>query len=749
MIIAKKTLVSLAVALLLPFMVHGLLPKRSVWRPMTIRKGQLNSVTGHYQGPGTKSMTQRLGELISHLDAGHNVQMSDERIALWRTNLGHARTPQQKLQSISRIAEELLNAGRSEEALHEFQKAEVAARVSLPTYLSEQMLFTLHKQEAMCWLRLGEQQNCCANNNADSCLLPIKGRGIHTLPTGSRQGIRLLEQLLAVAPNDMGMRWSLNIAYMTLGEYPAGVPSRWLIPVSAFKSEASFARFSNVASDVGLDLNGMSGSCLMEDFDGDGRLDIMVCRSGLRSQLQLFHNNGNGTFTERTAQAGLTGEVGGINLIQADYDNDGFADVFILRGNGLPTSLLHNNGDGTFEDVTEAAGLLSVEPGCGAAWLDFDGDGFLDLFVANQTVYGEAHPHPCQLYHNNGDGTFRECAREYGLDKRGDFRGVVSVDTDLDGRPDLFLVGTGGTSMLLHNDGPGSFLGWMQPKWKFSDITARAGLQIPQHCTTCCWLDYDNDGWPDLFVPGGTNRGAGDVGRDLMGASGAGEPAQLFHNNHNGTFTDVSAAMHLNKVMMGQSASFGDLDNDGWLDLYVGTGGPGLGDLVPKRMFHSVEGRFFQEVTTAGNFGHLQKGGGIAWGDLTNNGMQSIYEVMGGVYPGDVAHNVLYRNPGSSNHWVTIVLEGLQSNRSAIGARIHLIVDTPTGKRNIYRTVGTSGSWSGSPLRQEIGLGHAGAIESLTIAWPATGKTQRLYGLKMDHRYKIPEGASKPLPELQ
>ena len=168
--------------------------------------------------------------------------------------------------------------------------------------------------------------------------------------------------------------------------------------------------------------------------------------------------------------------------------------------------------------------------------------------------------------------------------------------------------------------------------------------------------------------------------------------------------------------------------------------------LFPNRMFRNADGKRFQDVTTAGGFGHLQKAHGIAFAAVNNDGQQDIYEVMGGAFAGDKYYSVLYANPGHDSHWVTLKLEGVQSNRSAIGARVRVIVGTPAGERSIYRTVSTGGSFGVSPQRQEIGLGAAESIEAIEIMWPVTGKTQRLRGVPMDRFYKIKEGGSAAVP---
>jgi hypothetical protein len=188
-------------------------------------------------------------------------------------------------------------------------------------------------------------------------------------------------------------------------------------------------------------------------------------------------------------------------------------------------------------------------------------------------------------------------------------------------------------------------------------------------------------------------------------------------------------------------ANFGDLDNDGWLDCYIGTGDPYLGTLVPNRMFRNDGGRHFQDVTTAGGFGQLQKGHGIAFGDINNDGAEDIYSVVGGFYAGDHYPNQLFANPGHGNHWLKLQLEGVQSNRIALGDRIKVVVRTPSGSREIDRVVGSGGSFGASSiLRQEIGLGEAEAIERVEIAWPRTGRVQTITGLAPDRCYAIREG---------
>lgn len=698
---------------------------------------------GDPRGPGTLSMAQRLERLAARANPANNRFLSAQRAENLLQAAAQITDPDKRDELSFLLGTELLNAGRNSEALQQFDRLEQSLKERNP-HLLRRNLINLRVDQALCWLRMGEWTNCLADHNAESCLAPIQGRGIHRFQEGSRRAIGILTKLLEEYPDNRMGQWLLNIASMTVGEYPEKVPARWLIPPGKFASEYEMKRFPEIAGKVGLDPMELSGGSIVEDFDGDGNLDVICSSIGLRDQLRFYHNNGDGSFTERTAEAGLLGEVGGLNLIQGDFNNDGYMDVLVLRGAWMrnegrfPKSLLRNNGNGTFEDVTDAAGLLSLQPSQTAVWFDYDGDGWLDLFLGNESLGKDGHR--CQLFHNNRDGTFSERAVESGVGYVGYVKGVCTADYDHDGRPDLYLSVLGQPNVLYHNDGLAGTNSTGRAIWKFSDKASVAHVTEPLYSFPCFFFDYDNDGWEDLCVTGYHIENVGDVCADYLGLPHQGERARLYRNNRDGTFQNVTREMGLDRLLHAMGCNYGDLDNDGYLDFYLGTGDPDLATIIPNRMFRNDAGRRFQDVTTAGGFGHLQKGHGISFADLDNDGDQDVYEDMGGAVSSDVYHNVLYENPGSSNHWVTLKLEGVQSNRAAIGARIRVMVDTAEGERSVYKTVSTGASFGSSPLRQEIGLGQARAIRRIEIFWPVTGKTQALSSVALDHFYQVREG---------
>ena len=686
-----------------------------------------------YQAPGTKLMAQRLAKLVDGINPEENIYLSAHRVA-WLRKRPPAKSAVQKLSHQIELAKELLQAGESAAAADLFQTVRGQAGANrLHTRPSlEEML-------ALSYLRLGEQKNCLDNHNLASCLLPIEAAGVHKDQAGSRSAIHFYSEVLRKSPFDLTSRWLLNIAYMTLGEYPHKVPEQWLIPPDAFAADYEIGRFTDRAPDLGLDALGLAGGSIMEDFDNDGLQDIIASSWGLSDPLRYFHNQGDGHFAEYTSKAGLTGIVGGLNANQADYDNDGFVDVLVLRGgwfgaDGLhPNSLLRNQGDGTFADITEESGLLSLHPTQTAAWADYDNDGHLDLFIGNES--SPQQNHPCELFRNNGDGTFTDIAAATGLDVIGFIKGVAWGDIDNDQLPDLYISRLGEANLLFHNDGPGP-----NGQWHFTDITQHAGVSQPVFSFPVWFWDYDNDGWLDLFVSG-YKADAGDVAADYLGIPHKGEPPRLYRNLGDGTFSNLATQTRSNKVLYTMGCNYGDLDNDGWLDFYAGTGDPDYRSLMPNRMFRNNGGDFFEDVTASGGVGHLQKGHGVAFGDLDNDGDQDIYAVIGGAYSGDVFTNVLFENPGHGNHWLTLQMRGVQSNRAGFGARIEVITQTGTARRIIHSQTGSGASFGASTLQQEIGLGNAEAIEELVIRWPS-GVVQNFTNVAMDQKYIVEEDAA-------
>ncbi len=599
--------------------------------------------------------------------------------------------------------------------------------------------FTLFEL-GMAYMRFGETQNCCLRQVPESCIVPIRDAALHTDERGSRRAIELFTELLGKTPAGSVMhikaRWLLNIAFMTVGEYPDAVPAAYRVPPEVFESAERFPRFENVAQRLGLDSFNQYGSAVIDDFDNDGYLDIFTTTFDIRDRIHFFHNQRDGTFLDRTAEAGLAGLYGGINTVQADYNNDGFTDLYVLRGAWMaaegrhPNSLIRNNGDGTFTDVTFEAGLGDTHyPTQTAAWADYDNDGDLDLYVGNE--HTDAIRAPCQLFRNNGDGTFTDVAEAAGVQNFRYVKGVIWGDFDGDRWPDLYTSTIGGPNRLYHNNGDGSF----------TDVAARLGVAGPSDSFPVWFWDFDNDGVLDLFVPS-YRGGKNDIVPVIAGYLGLPvevELPALYRGDGRGGFENVAQRCGLTKVVLPMGANFGDIDNDGWLDMYLGTGYPDYEALTPNVMYRNRCGRSFVDVTFAGGFGHLQKGHSVAFADLDNDGDQDVFEQMGGIYPGDRFADVLFENPGFGNRWIAVHLVGVTSNRSAIGARIRVDVIEDGRRRSIYKHVNSGGSFGAAPLRQTIGLGRATLIERLEVFWPTSGRTQVFEDVAPDRFLRIVE----------
>ncbi len=692
------------------------------------------------------TMEKLVAQAYANIKVERSVYLFNKKRALYYDSISKTNPPNKFLYE-GKNAYELLNAGETKEAIRTLK----SVLEGLDEKSKEYGTYApgLKQVLALAYMRLGEQENCIVNHNNRSCIVPIEEEGVHSIEEGSSRAIEIYEELLLENPKDYSSRWLINIAYMTLGRYPDEVPPQWLVPESAFDSGESIERFLDRAPSLGIDVTGLAGGVCIEDFDNDGFLDIITSSWGPEGNLHFFQNNGKDGFLERTKKALLSKIPGGLNMVHADYDNDGNTDILVLRGawfeNGkLPNSLLRNNGNGTFTDVTIESGILSFNATQTATWSDINNDGWLDLFIGNESNL--KNPVNCELYLNNKKGGFTDITIAAGLGSKliGWVKGCAFGDINNDGWNDLYLSFYNKANKLFVNKGVGP-----DELPQFEDISKTAGIERPIKSFPTWFWDYNNDGWLDIFVSGypvgeGSSSSAV-VFTNYMNIKRGGNP-KIYRNKGDNTFEEVSRQLGLQDAIFTMGCNFGDLDNDGYEDFYLGTGDPDLMSIYPNRMFKNFQGEKFLDITTTGGFGHIQKGHGIGFGDLDNDGDQDIYMVLGGAHDGDVFQNALFENPvGNKNNWITIKLIGMQSNRSAIGARVVLQTKNKDSKeKKYYRTVTTGSSFGSSSLQLEIGLLDAIEISKLEIHWPNREQSKSsFFGIPINQRIEIREGQDR------
>src|SRR5215471_17707365 len=520
------------------------------------------------------------------------------------------------------------------------------------------------------------------------------------------------------------MQWRVNgvdqwLYHVAIGQVPGPPP-----PIPAAyefvteepaidRANPPLLAFEDIAAKMGIhDLNG-NGTVAWGDIDGDGRLDVIVAGSG--TFIRVYHNDGD-HFTDVTEAVGLAKVPSGYALNLVDYDNDGWLDLFIsLNGwNGpMPDKLFHNE-HGKFVDVSKKSGLDDPGSGFVSLWGDLDNDGWLDVVIANGVLKDGSVP---QIYRNNHDGTFTSMTKAAGIHEPPLYGAIGAAlgDYDKDGRLDIFFNGQGGApNRLYHNEG----------HWHFTEVAQKAGVLQPQHNGfVCFFVDYNNDGWPDLLT---TSLAPWDATVEALKKGYAPRNARqvhpdsnrLFRNNRDGTFTDVTFEAGLYYPMGIMGAGVADLDNDGYIDFYFGTGDPQLSRLEPNRFFRNNGDGTFQDLTRYLPFARPgNKGHGVAFVDLEEKGSLDLFAQLGGHYPGDHTYNALYRNlKANQNNWLEVDLRGVKSNRFAIGAQLTV----KAGDLLVYREVkGSEGFGATSPYRQHFGLGRKATIDSLSIRWPS------------------------------
>ncbi|MCB9682401.1 MAG: CRTAC1 family protein [Alphaproteobacteria bacterium] len=636
-----------------------------------------------------------------------------------------------------------LRLGNTDGAIADMQVAVHEAETSFPALRGPARDFL-----AVCWMRKAELDNCVSNGTGEACLVPFSEEAQHQLSEGMENAGSLLHAYLQDDdPDRIVPRWLYNLSFMALGTYPDDVDPAFLVDPALMQPEAEIGEWVNIAPYAfgpgqGMRDPTLAGGAVIDDFDGDGLLDIATSSMAPDQGMHLLLNTGEG-LCDGTAASGLGGIVGVLSFSQADYDNDGDLDIIAPRAawqsdDGLiRPSLMRNDGQGHFTDVAVEAGLADlVGPTQTAVWADADNDGWLDLFVGREGR-GDRNV-ASSMYVNRGDGTFIDVAEPFGLADPGFVKGAAWGDADNDGDMDLYVSVLGGRNRLYRNEG----------RPPFTEVTIPLRLGEPWPGFAAWFFDYDQDGDEDLFgaaYPGtygsdgwtseNYGRSAEAYVSGLLGLPSNQPTAKLFRNDLTG-FVDVTEAVGLDDLHATMGANFGDMNADGYADIYLGTGAPEFDALEPNTAYLSQNGgAHFADVTSGAHVGHLQKGHAVSFGDLDEDGDEDLVAQVGGAYPGDAFPDAMFMNPLEDVYAVTLRLEGVTSNRSAIGARVRVI----TPSRTFFHTVGETGSFGSNSLQLEIALGAETHVDRVEIDWPA-GTSETVEDVKLGYVTRIREG---------
>ena len=553
---------------------------------------------------------------------------------------------------------------------------------------------------------------------------------IYFLTENYVEGIPYALRACQADSKDIRYLWMLRTLTLMAGKPENSIPAMLRLVVPA-GSRASF-RLEDVTDVSGTGRVALGRGAAWGDFDNDGREDILV--GAERAPFCLLRNLGNGKFENVAARMGLIDPAGlGCYAAQfIDYDNDGFQDVFLSSngwGGGGRLYLFHNEQGRKFSDVTASAGLGEPLNAFGASWADYDNDGRPDLAVATGIVDPKDGDR-IRLFHNEGNGKFRETGLAVGLLQKAKWISVGWADYDGDGRQDLLATSYDAGCFLFRNMGNG----------RFEDVSQRAGVRNPLHAYTAEFLDFDNDGRLDLFVSTYPNGSLQDmIANKMSGATVPRDQRQLlFRNNGDGTFIDVTLQAGITGWYGAMSSQVADLDNDGFSEVLLGTGNPELDWAEPKPLLrNNGKGRFADVAESAGlvHFGMLH---GMAFSDYDDSGNLSLFGSFGGFYWGTRLSSRLYRNAGNGNHALEIRLVGTRSNRDAIGAHVTCVA----GGRQIHKWVnGGDGFGCLNSRIVHIGLGQNARVDNLQIDWPS-GLRQLFKSLPADQRVEIREGSA-------
>jgi tetratricopeptide (TPR) repeat protein len=594
---------------------------------------------------------------------------------------------------------------------------DAAARTELGRTLLKMGRF----DEAVFHLRIAAESNPDVRSTAlheAGVALYFSGEYLEAARTGSAA--------LDADPNNAPARYWIWMAAQKLGGYPPDVPESNRMDMTAGWAAAS-VEYEDIASAAGLDKTSGGRGIAVFDYDGDGSLDVAIaCAHG---GLSLYRNNGDGTFKDVSVESGVYRAVNGFGLAAGDYTNSGFPSLCVVRNGfyGGMVELWRNNGDGTFSDVSVESGVSAWATSFTCSWVDYDCDGKLDLFICTNLggLFDRKVPH--KLFRNNGDGTFTDVAQEAGIHSPWGAIGHSWGDYNNDGHPDLFLSNTIGRPQLFRNNGDGTF----------TDVTKEAKLDVPALAFNAQFVDIDNDGWLDIVQYTWSIHEDTIYSMRTGHAPPHGHATRVYRNNRDGTFSIVSPDLGLTECWGSMSGNAADINNDGHLDIVLGNGGPLMDRSEPMVVLENDGGRF-RDVTFSAGLPIMGKGHGINCADLFGDGRLSILCATGGAYPGDLMTTSVFAPKRRPGNYLAVVLQGTKSNRGAVGARLKLVA----GGREQHRVLNGGSNFGCLPPQQHFGLGTLEQAESLEVWWPS-GLTETFANLPVNARIKIIEGSGE------
>ena len=576
------------------------------------------------------------------------------------------------------------------------------------------------------YLMVGLQQN------NSTIIYPVSKNQAQEKEEYTEAAIEFYSRLRKAFPENRDYLWKLNLCHMLLGTYPGSLPIEDQLLLNPLGQFTSPSTFYNLSGEMGIRHQSIGGASVLLDIDNDKDLDVFTCSHHMEDQALIYEYD-NYKYKEVQNNIGLKDLPGGSRVSTIDYNNDGFDDLFIARGalqgitGQLPNTLLKGSASGKFEDVAAEVGITSKYPTENISWSDVDLDGDVD-FYSNNSKTGLYIPG--ELFYNNGNSFSGSLDKVFGPMNAINASASTFADIDGDRWPDLIVLNSEGRNHVFLNK-----------KGRF-EASSKHSIERFENGSCVLSFDFDNDGDLDLLI---TGKGS----KDLLASEdftksineNSGVFTQLFINDGSGRFSPFTNMGGLERVNYVNAASYIDINNDGFLDIYLSTGGFINDDIVPNRLFINDKGLGLKEVSTSSRTACISKTYGIAVGDLDGDGDSDLYLNGGGFYSGDLGTDVYFNNRyQGDNRWVSLALKGNKNNRQGIGAVIKIEgLDKEGNSKQVFRHISNGDGPFTVDVQTPIGLGDMQVIKKLEVRWPL-GHVQRFSDLAVNQKYLVEEG---------